>query len=618
MKLLTQLGDAAFALGELERLATYKQVSDGTLPITAGRPLYPHERRAGVDFKIIDQVMTAGYSATAVAVQSYVDALQASLAEAMRGVNDPRALATKTSAWVADPPAAVTAAYDAAVVGLHAALDETCRAAGLQVLQEARAQGVRVMVAEPAAPRVSLLSEARLPVLWVQSKVVQTIFGVGVRATDGTDVVRMVGEVKIAQALDLARQSVHVAHGEGRIATMRLLAKQGRTVLMSDPDATPETGGVEAAEIYASELLDSSTCSPCLNVDGTSYSSMTEAEIDYPGAGPYAHCLGGARCRGTLIVVWADEAAPSVRDDDHVPADLIPPAPPPAPELPAGDRRPLGGSFAPKPAPVGEVRQLTGSFAPKPAPKIVPPAEPAPLPATGPKWKVGPNGQLVPNTPTAAPVVTAPTAPAVAKPPPAAKPAPAPARDQATVKGFKNRDAAKTWASKVWPQAEGYPPAQVKAIEDYTALSFEKTNATLRRTQGKSGAMRNLDAAFTRAPRVPEDIQVIRGASARQFGFGKGDDISGIEGKTFTEHGYWSTSLAREGILDNDVVMNIRVPKGHKALYVSGPPKPPPKALSGVGGAEVELILPRSSQFIVHSAIRKGKKWIVDAEIIPS
>jgi hypothetical protein len=53
-------------------------------------------------------------------------------------------------------------------------------------------------------------------------------------------------------------------------------------------------------EWEASEILDASTCGPCAAVDGTRYLSHADAISDYP-AGGYVNCVGGSRCRGTLI-----------------------------------------------------------------------------------------------------------------------------------------------------------------------------------------------------------------------------------------------------------------------------------------------------------------------------
>lgn len=63
----------------------------------------------------------------------------------------------------------------------------------------------------------------------------------------------------------------------------------------------------EPASVYASELLDKNTCSNCRGVDGNEYESVAAAEEDYPSGG-YKDCLGGPKCRGTLVGIY-DEAS---------------------------------------------------------------------------------------------------------------------------------------------------------------------------------------------------------------------------------------------------------------------------------------------------------------------
>lgn len=63
--------------------------------------------------------------------------------------------------------------------------------------------------------------------------------------------------------------------------------------------------------VYASELLDAATCDACASVDGKEYPDLAAAEEDYPTGG-FKDCAGGPRCRGTLVAVYDDEAAPSV------------------------------------------------------------------------------------------------------------------------------------------------------------------------------------------------------------------------------------------------------------------------------------------------------------------
>lgn len=60
------------------------------------------------------------------------------------------------------------------------------------------------------------------------------------------------------------------------------------------------------AKFYASEILDDATCVNCAAEDGTQFENWAEAQVDYPSGG-YDACLGGSRCRGTVVAVY-DEA----------------------------------------------------------------------------------------------------------------------------------------------------------------------------------------------------------------------------------------------------------------------------------------------------------------------
>lgn len=68
---------------------------------------------------------------------------------------------------------------------------------------------------------------------------------------------------------------------------------------------------------FANEML-VHNCSPCVKVDGTTYESMTDARKDYP-SGLYRNCLGGPRCRGTIVCIFKSEAKPSVVDVEAKP-----------------------------------------------------------------------------------------------------------------------------------------------------------------------------------------------------------------------------------------------------------------------------------------------------------
>jgi hypothetical protein len=63
-----------------------------------------------------------------------------------------------------------------------------------------------------------------------------------------------------------------------------------------------------SAAFYASELMDKATCTVCAEIDGRQFATLAEADDLYP-AGGNSECLGGPRCRGTIVAVY-DEASP--------------------------------------------------------------------------------------------------------------------------------------------------------------------------------------------------------------------------------------------------------------------------------------------------------------------
>lgn len=106
------------------------------------------------------------------------------------------------------------------------------------------------------------------------------------------------------------------------------------------------TGMPHIHRVYASELLDTNTCTSCAAVDGKEYPSVEAAHQEYHGHGGYMGCLGGLRCRGTLVFVYAE--TPAGGDDGmppYTPTSITPqpnppawsaPAAPPAPPPPPG------------------------------------------------------------------------------------------------------------------------------------------------------------------------------------------------------------------------------------------------------------------------------------------
>jgi len=97
----------------------------------------------------------------------------------------------------------------------------------------------------------------------------------------------------------LARQDVFASDQiKGMINSA---VNQARNEVFSDAE-----GDGNNITYYASELLDSNTCGPCLDVDGSEL-TQDEAFEMYAGGG-YIDCEGGGRCRGTVVAVYDGES----------------------------------------------------------------------------------------------------------------------------------------------------------------------------------------------------------------------------------------------------------------------------------------------------------------------
>ena len=123
-----------------------------------------------------------------------------------------------------------------------------------------------------------------------------------------------VAAASAAGTLDVSRQSVYATTAAARAAQA------------TAPGMPP------VKEVYASELLDTATCTACAAIDGKNYGSVEQAHGDYNTHGGYMGCLGGLRCRGTLVIVYGSET-PAGGDDGilpYTPTKITPqPNPPP-------------------------------------------------------------------------------------------------------------------------------------------------------------------------------------------------------------------------------------------------------------------------------------------------
>jgi hypothetical protein len=69
--------------------------------------------------------------------------------------------------------------------------------------------------------------------------------------------------------------------------------------------AVMDSAGVPA-RYFASEVRDANTCPACLEIDGTEFGSLDEAEAAYPTGG-YTDCAGGLRCRGIIFARYGED-----------------------------------------------------------------------------------------------------------------------------------------------------------------------------------------------------------------------------------------------------------------------------------------------------------------------
>ncbi len=299
------------------------------IPAGARRRLLPHERAAGVLFADLDaaQDRTAERIASLLddARERYADALtmalttaherhgDAGLADALAALTDPQRIGVNATARTAIAATAVETAVLAELVAHHAA-------AVLRLADEARAQGV-----SPAAGFELPASPAQL-----RARAAQLVRD-ALAPVDTAAAGLLLGATRLAEDDLMARLA----------RTLTDVATTGSATRRADARAaaqqTEGAARVDVAEnlapirnVYASELLDRNTCSPCFDVDGTTYATLTDARVDYPG-GTYIECEGGLRCRGTLVIVWKTETAPTLDN----PGDQPPPAP-----RPRGPRRP--------------------------------------------------------------------------------------------------------------------------------------------------------------------------------------------------------------------------------------------------------------------------------------
>jgi 2'-5' RNA ligase len=174
------------------------------------------------------------------------------------------------------------------------------REAGEQQQAEAEAQGVTV-------PEWSLDDEA-LTAAAIRDRLRQIgrtaarVLGVGLVQSAVRQAMRVWGSgppSQVAAQVDEHLAALSGAAVEEQVgAAMSAAQNEGRFAVLA---VTPP------AEYTATEILDRNSCAPCREIDGTRYTTLPDARTAYPSGG-YTGCLGGSRCRGTLVTVWPQDS----------------------------------------------------------------------------------------------------------------------------------------------------------------------------------------------------------------------------------------------------------------------------------------------------------------------
>lgn len=344
--------EAELFLAEVERELMLAERDSGESVPGAVRKMTEPEIRSKVRFGDIDKLERDAEAEAAETIGALFKVIGDELLTGLFGDADkaaPDALAKRLTELLAVQPPPVKDAVARTASDVADLLNRVYAGSSRIVLEEAKRQGVDVSKIKPreapAAPDVKLaaggyfdaLAAAVAAALWqrvtgaLQSNFLSpTTLLAGAVERDAA--AKVIDEAGTAGAVDQATQAIHGARGAGRYDTAE--------------DLEPE-------EIWASELLDGATCSPCEKVDGKEYDTLAEARVEYETGG-YGACLGGARCRGTLVMIYGS-AKPK-----------LPPEPPTLPVLPD----------APTPAPAPKKRAPRKPKTPAPAEPSAPDAPP--------------------------------------------------------------------------------------------------------------------------------------------------------------------------------------------------------------------------------------------------
>ena len=281
-------------VAELEAMLIEAQAAEGLNIPGATRPLFDHELGAQVRFAELDEMQEEAVAEAEAQILILTGIIGAVVVREIFGNKakaTPAELAEALARFDQEQPARIREAIEQTAAKLETILAGVYADSSLAVLGEAQRQGVDVEPDPLNAPRgrykAPAAAVASHPWQRTTTKLRDTLLNPAMAfapEVEKTAVESTLEAVGTDGATDLARQTIHGAHGEGRIDT---------------------AGTLQPDEVFSSELLDGQTCDRCAEVDGKQYESLDDARQEYP-FGPYKNCLGGMRCRGTLLFIFND------------------------------------------------------------------------------------------------------------------------------------------------------------------------------------------------------------------------------------------------------------------------------------------------------------------------
>ncbi|MBA4496350.1 ADP-ribosyltransferase [Paenactinomyces guangxiensis] len=177
---------------------------------------------------------------------------------------------------------------------------------------------------------------------------------------------------------------------------------------------------------------------------------------------------------------------------------------------------------------------------------------------------------------------------------------------------FNNLVEAQTWINKHygnWPST--LTKAEYEAVRAYTGNNYANINNVLRGIehsyQGKNGQYVDLISQALKKHPVPEDVMVYRGAGKVALGKYQNLPPDQLVGKVIEDKGFMSTSVNPSSAFSNDIMFNIKVPKGTPGAYVGGLSHFPD---------EMELLLDKGQKMIITEVKPVGGKLEITCEVL--